>query len=167
MSESETFVAPQYLEKKWQIEWLENTEKYGQPVYLYPFWFWEGSDEDYDHLNQCHPFRVGVGPNEILACSVWMNKEPGEFMFGWSPVFMEDYRGPEIIDLDKLPPEERERVVTIGDVHILGSTYEAMKESEKKAASIGKYNKLLYLTVGATALGVGLRYLEAKKRKRR
>jgi hypothetical protein len=164
MNTAEKFVAPQYLEKASQIKWLQNTERYGSPAYKYPFWFWPESIDDYDHKNQCHPFRKGVGPDEIHACAVWEDKAPGDFMFGSSPVFMEDYRGPNIIDIDKLPPEEK--LVVTDEITITSKVAEDRQAAVLKAASIGRYNNFLYFLVGATALGVGLRYLEAKKRRK-
>lgn len=166
MSEAQSTVPP-YLEGARKITWLQNTEKYGEPEYKRPFWFWPSSINSYNSKNECHPFKFGVGPEEILACAVWNDKEPGDFWYATSPAFMEDYRGParanqalesddSIIDIDELSPEELQD----SEVEINRSIHAA----ERKAEAINRYNRMLYLLVGVTALGVGIRYYQSRQR---
>lgn len=154
MTEAAPLIAPQHLTAEDQSRWLENTERFGDPVYLRPFWFWPDSDTK-EHRTYCHPLSLWGNARDFHACSVWTKTAPGEKLFTYAPVFLEDLRGPKIdpsediedlnlpsgvIDIDDLPVEVRE-------VRVL---------SETRAQAINRYSLLLFGVVAATAVGVGL-----------
>lgn len=171
-------VAPEYFDEFSKREWQTNTERYGNPVYKRPFWFWENSLADPAYVNRCSPFQLRTSSNKILACAVWNNKEPGDFWFATSPLFMDDYRAnsakspasqsPDIIiDADLPDVDGKPQEFMIDDVPVSPKDYGYYKAAEKQAAVMRRNNQILLLLVGVTALGVGVRYYEMKQQRKR
>lgn len=81
---------PSNLSEEARKRWLDNTVKYGVPIYMDPFWFWPSSLKV--EGTTC-AFAAFKGSDHVEACLVWNDhKEPCTFCL-WNdrvPLFVED-----------------------------------------------------------------------------
>lgn len=106
VSDAPPIIAPTYYSEEQKAKWLALTEKYGTPVYKYPFWFWDAEEPfgPAGNRNFCNPFAF-PSDTDIAACAVWNNKTEKELpTFSVSPGYMEDYNaitgGRDMVVLD-------------------------------------------------------------------
>ncbi len=144
----EVMTPPLHLNAKAAETWVEYTEKYGNPQYMEPFWFWDngkpfGAKEDRNSVG----FMGSKDPVAIHASSVW-NKTAIADLSIWgssSPAFLEDGRGitPNVPNVPNVPetPEDIAR-------------REKTRETAKEMSESMKRWALVYVVVGFSSAAI-------------